>query len=103
MELTTQHCPCGAYVMAVFHNGTLREVTLNHYTRAGCTGQTEHLDPGHYWEPDIPTALADRREPGADLRRDHIMKYRDPSEPEPVRRWYQPDRRKRLERATRRR
>lgn len=86
MVLTTRHCPCGAYVLAVFHNQTLVEVTLIHFTRARCHGQTEPLDPNHYWEPEIPTALADRRAPDADLGRDPIMRWRDPRDPAPPRR-----------------
>lgn len=86
MVLTTQHCPCGAYLLATFHNGSLATVTLNHYHRRPCHGQTDQLDPNHYWEPVIPTALADRRTPGADLSRDHMLKYDDPLEGVPTRR-----------------
>lgn len=86
MVLNTQHCPCGAYVMATFHNGRLTSVALRHFTRHRCHGQIEPLNPDHYWEPHIPTALADRRDPGVDLGKDQIMKWRDPDEPAPVRR-----------------
>ena len=85
MVLTTQHCPCGAYVLATFRNSTLVEITLNHFHRRPCHGQVEHLDTEHYWQSDIPTALADRRNPGADLKRDGVLRYRDPDEPPPQR------------------
>jgi len=98
VNLTTRHCPCGAYLYATFHKQTLTRIELHHFTRAGCHGQTETLDINHYWEPDIPTALADRRAPDADLGRDQIMKWRDPLDPAPPRRHLTKSRREHLAR-----